>query len=232
MRILAVDTSTPTGGIAVLTGDMLVAEVLVTSQKTHARRLMSAIDSTLRLAETDLAECDGLAVTIGPGSFTGLRIGISAVKGLGFATGKPVTGVSTLDVLAHQFPWFPDLICPMLDAKKEEVYTAIYRCHHNANWQKVVSDCAVNPKQWLSQIRGPCLFVGNGAVMYKNMIEETLGPQARFVPPHLNTLRASVVAQIGMKQIERGETVDVALLAPNYIRKSDAEIKLEKGVVS
>lgn len=231
MRILAVDTATPTGGIALLRGGTLVAEVQLTSKETHAKRLMSAIDSTLRMAGIGLAECDGLAVTTGPGSFTGLRIGISAVKGLGFAAGKPVTGVSTLDVLAHQFPWFPDLICPMLDARKEEVYTAIYKCHRNADWQKVVSDCAVNPKQWLSQIEDPCLFVGNGAVMYRNMIEETLGPRARFVPPHLNTLRASVVAYIGMKQLERGEIVDVALLAPNYIRKSDAEMKLEKGMV-
>jgi tRNA threonylcarbamoyladenosine biosynthesis protein TsaB len=228
MRILAVDTSTQTGGIAVLSGETLVAEVQVTSTKTHAKRLMLAMDSALGMADMRLDECDGFAVTTGPGSFTGLRIGVSAVKGLGFATGKPVTGVSTLDVLAYQFPWFPHLICPMLDARKEEIYTALYKCGRDGGWDKVAAACAVDPRQWLMKIEGSCLFVGDGAVLHKNLIERELGPRARFVPPCLNTLQASVVAYIGMKQIQRGETVDVALLAPNYLRKSDAEIKLEK----
>jgi tRNA threonylcarbamoyladenosine biosynthesis protein TsaB len=229
MIVLAIDTSTQTGGVAVLRGDSLLAQVEATSTRTHAKRLMSAVDSALRMAGMGVDECDGLAVTTGPGSFTGLRIGISAVKGLGFAMGKPVAGVSTLDVLAYQFPWFPDLVCPMLDARKEEIYTALYRCSHDAGLEKITSDCAVEPTQWLMQIKAPCLFVGDGAVVYRDLIEECLGSRAQFAPPYLNTLQASVVAYIGMKQIERGETTDVALLAPNYLRKSDAEIKLEKG---
>ncbi len=212
-------------------GDEVVAAVEVTNKNTHAGRLMSAIDATLGLADMDVRECDGFAVTTGPGSFTGLRIGVSSVKGLAFATQKPVTGISTLDVLAYQFPWFPDLICPMLDARKGEVYTALYKCGQDGELVKAVPDCAVEPEQWLAQIKDPCLFVGDGSVLYREVIEQRLGDRVRFAPPYLNGPRASVAAHIGMKRIKRGEVVDVAALAPNYIRKSDAEIKLEAGLL-
>jgi tRNA threonylcarbamoyladenosine biosynthesis protein TsaB len=229
MRILAVDTATQTGSVAVLEDDTLVAEVQVTSSKTHAKRIMCAVDCTLRMAGIEVGEVDGFAVTTGPGSFTGLRIGISAVKGLAFATGKPVTGVSTLDALSHQFPWCPSLICPVLDARKAQVYTALYRGRRDGDWEKVVSDRAVNPRPWLIQIEGSCVFVGDGAVLYKDLIEDILGPRARFAPPYLNALRASVVAHVGLKQIQGGQAVEVGRLVPYYIRKSDAEIKLAQG---
>ena len=217
--------------MAVLDEDTVVAEVQVTSSETHSRRVMSAIDLTLGMAGLDVGECDGLAVTTGPGSFTGLRIGISAVKGLAFATGKPVTGVSTLDAVAYQFPSASDLICPLLDARKGEVYTALYRAGTDGTFEKVASDCAVSPRPWVRQIEGACLFVGDGAIVYRDVIEEVLGTRARFAPPYLNTPRASVVAHIGLKQFKGGGVVDVALLVPHYIRKSDAEIKLEQRKV-
>ncbi len=227
MKILAVDTASRTGSVAVLEDETILAEILVTSAQTHAKRLMSAIDSVLQMAGSGLSELNGFAVTCGPGSFTGLRIGISTVKGLALATGKPVTPVSTLDALAHQFPLFPDLICPLVDARKGEVYTALYKCGHDMELEKVADDCATGPRQWLMQIQGVCLFVGDGATLYKDLVRETVGKKALFAPAHLNTVRAAVVAYIGIKQIRRGEVVDAALLFPYYIRKSDAEIKLE-----
>jgi len=112
MKILAVDAASKTGAVAVLQDHVILAEMQATSPETHARRLMPAIDSTLHMAGIGLSELDGFAVTIGPGSFTALRIGISTIKGLWFVTRKPVAAISTLDALAYQFPWFPDLICP------------------------------------------------------------------------------------------------------------------------
>jgi tRNA threonylcarbamoyladenosine biosynthesis protein TsaB len=229
VNLLAVDTSTRTGGVAVLKDDTVVAALQVTTDKTHARRLMSAIDSVLRMAELDLKDCQAFAVTVGPGSFTGLRIGVSAVKGLAFATGMPVTGVSSLEVLASQFPWFPHVICPILDARKDQVYTALYQRRPDGRLGRLAKACAVDPKEWLLQITSPCLFVGDGSAVYRALIQDMVGPLARFAPPYLNALRASVVAHIGLEQIKRGDTCDVALLAPDYIRKSDAEIKLETG---
>ena len=227
MVVLAVDTSTWTGGIAVLKADTVVAEIQVTTRKTHAERLMYLIDSALKMADMDLQAVEAFAVTIGPGSFTGLRIGVSAVKGLAFATGRPVTGVSTLDVLVSQFPWYPNVICPMLDARKGQIYTALYEWDSDGPWRKVLPDCAVEPRVWVGRIDRPCIFVGDGSVIHQNTIKKGLGSLARFAPPYLNGIRASVVAHVGAAQIRKGDTVDVALLAPNYIRKSDAEIKLE-----
>ena len=228
MKILGVDTSTRTGSVAVLEGDTVLAGVSVTSTQTHAKRLMSAIDATLEIAGLTIAECDGFAVTTGPGSFTGLRIGISTVKGFGVATKKPVTGVSTLEALVYQFPSFPHLICPVLDARKGQIYTALYESAGYMKWKRVVEDCAAEPRQWLKQIQRSCLFVGDGAIVYGKLIRETLGSLAHFAPSYLNRVRGSVVAYIGMKQILDGQIADVARLVPHYIRKSDAEIKLEK----
>jgi tRNA threonylcarbamoyladenosine biosynthesis protein TsaB len=232
MRILAVDTSTRTGSVAILDGDILVAELQLTSLETHAKRLMCAIDTLLGMAGMGIGECDGFAVSIGPGSFTGLRIGISAIKGLAFALGKPVAGVSTLDALAFQFPWFPNQVCPLLDARKGEVYTALYKPDGTGGWEKLVSDCVVEPGPWLGQIQDVCLFVGDGTLVYRKLIEETRGSRARFAPPSFNTVRASVVGALGLKQIASLQTEDVGLLVPQYIRRSDAEIKLEQRAVS
>ena len=225
MIILAVDTSTLTGGVAVLNDDTVLAEVAVTSQQTHAKRLVSAIDATLGMADHTIADCEGFAVTTGPGSFTGLRIGISTVKGLGFATKKPVAGVSTLGALAHQFPLFPHLICPVLDARKGEIYTALYESTGHMKWNRIIQDCAVEPAEWLRQVNDPCLFVGDGTIVYRQLIREILGDLAYFAPGYLNKVRASVVGYLGMQQILYGETPNVDELVPHYIRKSDAETK-------
>jgi len=227
MKILAFDTSTQSGGVALLNGPDLIAGLYMTSTKTHAKRLMSNVDTVLRMANMDLNDCDGFVVTTGPGSFTGLRIGISAVKGFALATGKPVAGVSTLTVLACQFPWFSELVCPILDAGKGEIYTALYKHRDKNNWEQISPECAVDPEEWIMQIKAPCLFVGNGAVLHGDFIKQKIGDQARFAPPYLNMPQAVVAARIGMRQIEKGRTVDIASLVPNYIRKSDAEIKLE-----
>lgn len=229
MIVLAVDTSTWTGGVAVLKGDTVVSEIHVTTRETHAKRLMYLIDSALKMASIDLQAVEAFAVTIGPGSFTGIRIGVSAIKGLAFATGKPVTGVSTLEVLVSQFPWYPNVICPMLDARKGQVYTALYEWAPDGQWRKVLQDCAVDPAVWIGRIDRPCLFVGDGSVIYQSTIDNGIGSLARFAPAYLNGIRASLVAHVGAAQLKRGNTVDVALLAPNYVRKSDAEIKLEAG---
>jgi tRNA threonylcarbamoyladenosine biosynthesis protein TsaB len=229
MNLLAVDTSTPTGGVAVVQNDRVVAAIQVTSKKTHARRVMSAIDTALHMALMDVGQLDGYVVTVGPGSFTGLRIGISAVKGLGFATNKPAAGVSTLEVLAYPFAWFPHLVCPMLDARKEQVYSALYQWGGNGPSEKIAPECVVDPAGWLDTIDGQCLFVGDGAMLYRRLIEDKLGGRAMFAPPCLNTLQVAVVAEIGLKEFEKGNGVDVAHLAPRYIRSSDAEINLEAG---
>ena len=150
-------------------------------------------------------------------------------KILAYSTNKPIAGVSTLEALVYQFPSFPHLICPVLDARKGQIYTALYECTGHMTWQRVIGDSAAEPGQWLEQIQRLCLFVGDGALVYGEMIREALGGLALFAPPYMNRVRASVVAYIGLKQILDGRIADIGSLAPHYIRKSDAETKLKKG---
>lgn len=225
MKVLGIDTSSQTGSIAVVDGDTLLAERALTSGHTHAKRLMSAVDWALGMAGLSTDELDGFAVTTGPGSFTGLRIGISTIKGLAFAARKPVAGVSTLESLVHQFPMFPHLICPILDARKGEVYTALYRSEGHMKWKQLAEDCVAAPGRWVERIAELCLFVGDGLCAYGGLIREALGGLALFAPPYLNVVRASIVAHIGIKEIRGGNAVDVSRLAPHYIRRSDAETK-------
>jgi tRNA threonylcarbamoyladenosine biosynthesis protein TsaB len=231
MRLLAIDTSTQTGGVAVLEGETTRAAVHTTSPKTHAGRLMAAVDATLKMADTTMDDIDGFAVTTGPGSFTGLRIGIGAVKGFALATGKPVAGVSTLDVLAHQLSVFSGRICPLLDARKGQIYTALYRSTGTGEWKAIEEPCVADPGEWLKRVDPPCLFAGDGLNQYKGLVERTYGMEARFAPAPLNSLHAGVVGWLGMRQIEGGKATDAARISPCYVRKSDAEIKLEKGLL-
>ena len=231
MKLLAVDTSTHTEGVAALDGDTVRAVIHTTGPKTHAKRLMTTVDTVLKLADMTLDDFDGFAVTTGPGSFTGLRIGISAVKGFAVATAKPVAGVSTLEALARQFPGFPGKICPVLDARKGQIYSALYRFGEKGDRRVLKSPCVVDPETWLQAVDPPCLFVGDGLLVYRDLVVEKLGDAAQFAPPCLNSLNACVIGQMGMKEIALGNAVDVNRLSPQYIRKSDAEIKLEKAQV-
>jgi tRNA threonylcarbamoyladenosine biosynthesis protein TsaB len=225
MKVLGIDTAVATGSVAIVEDDVLVAEVLLTSRQTHARRLMKAVDTVLSMAESHLFDLDGFAISVGPGSFTGLRIGISTVKGLAFSVGKPIAAVTTLDALAHQFPYTQTLICPLLNARKGEVYSALYRAEKDGAVARISDYAVLSPLDWVCRITEPCLFMGDGMEEYGLLIKQKMGPLAHFAPPFLNTIRASVVASMGMERLKNKESDDAKTLVPFYIRPSDAEIK-------
>nr|HID58029.1 tRNA (adenosine(37)-N6)-threonylcarbamoyltransferase complex dimerization subunit type 1 TsaB [Desulfobacterales bacterium] len=226
MRILGIDTASQTGSVALLDGETLVAEVLSDIPITHARRIMRSINCVLETAGIEIYQCDGFVVSIGPGSFTGLRIGLSTVKGLAIATGRPVWGISTLDALAQPFMGCSYLICPLLKARKGEVYTALYGKVKGDRHEKLTEELVVNPADWFKQIKAPCLFTGDGAELYKGMILNTLDTNVYFAPPYLNRIRASIIAHMGKVYLEEGKGMDLSTLVPHYVRRSDAEIKL------
>jgi tRNA threonylcarbamoyladenosine biosynthesis protein TsaB len=226
MRILAVDTATISCSVAILDGASLTAEFTLNRKETHSKHLMEMIDTILKISGSDLSCVDGFAVTKGPGSFTGLRIGISTIKGLAAASGKPIVGVSSLEALAAQVPLSPDLICPLIDARKGEVYFSRYR-FINGRLKQQSEEQVTRPENALDDLKESCLFVGNGALLYKDIIMEKLGTMASFAPMTHHTIRASAVAHLSMAKFSSKKTDKIENFSPHYIRRSDAELKIE-----
>jgi tRNA threonylcarbamoyladenosine biosynthesis protein TsaB len=222
MKILSIDTASTTGSVAVVAGQTLLAEIIVARRETHSRRLMDMVDSALDMAGLGLKEMDGLAYTRGPGSFTGLRIGLSVVKGLALISGKPLAGVSSLEVLARQAPDRTRLVCPMMDARNNEVYCARYR-HSDNDFQRVTEEAALSPEDAAAGITEDCLLIGDGAWRYRTLMEERLGELARFAAPDHGIPRALTVARLSAVKFEAGITDDLRSVVPVYLRKSYAE---------
>ncbi|MDP3110961.1 MAG: tRNA (adenosine(37)-N6)-threonylcarbamoyltransferase complex dimerization subunit type 1 TsaB [Thermodesulfovibrionales bacterium] len=229
MKILAIDTSTMLGGIAIMDELNLIAETRLNVKATHSERLMAEIEHCLKQSSLKISDIDVFAVAIGPGSFTGLRIGLSAVKGLSYATGKPIVSVPTLDALALNFPYSRYPVCTMLDARKKEVYAALFEWD-NDNFKKLTNETSINPEEFMRNVllRGEydkIIFAGEGAVIYKDKIIEVMGEKAIFASPEKTVPSPANVAYIGFKKALRGEFSEPVSLVPIYIRRSEAEVK-------
>ena len=196
MKVLGIDTSTSCGSIGLIDDGEVISDYLLNVPVTHSQRLLGAIEFVLGEAGCPIENLDGWAIALGPGSFTGLRIGVSTVKGLAFATGKPVTGLSTLDVLAWQIGPTPYLICPVLDARKKEVYTAFYLSEKNLI--KRQSDYqAIRPEDLVRRIKEQTIFLGDGAKTYRDFLLNSLSSLALFPPGPLHLSHGSMVAKLG-----------------------------------
>ena len=228
MKILGIDTSTRCGSVGLIDEGEVISEYLLNIPITHSERLLGAIDYLIREAHCPMEELDGWAISLGPGSFTGLRIGVSTVKGLAYATRKPVAGVSSLDVLASQISPTPYLICPILDARKGEVYTAFYR-YDETNLLKRLSDYqAMRPQDLVKNIKGKIIFVGEGIKTYGDYLGKSLSSLALFPNPSLHLPLGSAVARLGSELLRKGESLDVKTFTPIYVRLSEAEIKWQE----
>jgi tRNA threonylcarbamoyladenosine biosynthesis protein TsaB len=225
MKILGVDTSTISCSVAIVDETSLLSEFTIYREETHSKHLMDMIKAVMRMASLNFSDLDGFAVTRGPGSFTGLRIGISTIKGLAVASEKPVVGISSLETLAFQVSYSSNLICPILDARKGEVYFSRYR-FLNGHLQKQTKERVATPDKAVDDLNESCLFLGNGAVLYKEMILEKMGEFASFAPMIQNTIRASTIAYLSMTKFENNDTDENEKILPYYIRKSDAELNL------
>jgi tRNA threonylcarbamoyladenosine biosynthesis protein TsaB len=225
MKILALDTATQSCSVAIVEDGSLLAELTRVKGKTHSRHLLNLINTVCSIADLKAEDVDGFAVTIGPGSFTGLRIGISTIKGLAFSLGKPVAGVSSLDALAWQCAQSAYLICPLLDARKKEVYACRYRFKNN-ELKKDGTEKVASPAEALRGIREPSIFVGNAVWLYRDNITAALGELAHFAAWGQHTIRASSIAWLSMNKFYRQQSDDVALLVPRYIRRPDAEVNI------
>ena len=229
MRLLAIDTATSVCGVALAHHGSVEAAVSLDTGQTHTRVIMHTIMSIMRFCGVGLQQIDGFAVTQGPGSFTGLRIGISTVKGLATALDKPMIGVSTLEVLASQAPALCAMICPMIDARRGEVYWALYR-RQGGELTTVLPEQVGPAEKAVEQIDCACCFIGNGAMAYRHSIEPLVRAEGHWVSEGESRLDPAAVAQIGWRLFRSGRSIDPALFAPVYLRQSDAEINLKKPV--
>jgi tRNA threonylcarbamoyladenosine biosynthesis protein TsaB len=223
MRILALDTATESCSVAIVEDQTLLAEVTEANRQTHARYLMDLIRTALLMARVELKDIEGIAVSRGPGSFTGLRIGIGTAKGLAEALGKPLVGVSSLKALALQAGVVSQLIFALIDARRGEVYYAAYHQEHGS-LVDVVEESVGPPAAALEKVVAPCLFIGNGAMRYKSFFAGRLGamPGVAWAPE--NIIRAAAVARLGHERLCNGDFDDVAAFAPLYLRPSDAQV--------
>jgi tRNA threonylcarbamoyladenosine biosynthesis protein TsaB len=173
-------------------------------------------------------EIDGFAISIGPGSFTGLRIGTSTIKGLAYAADKPVVGIPTLDAMAENIYFTGYLICPILDARKKQVYTALYKRDAKNRLKKITPDLAINPSELLKKIQERVVFLGDGIKVYRTLIKEVLQDMAFFAPLNLMLPRAANVAKLSLDQFKKNNVLDLNTFTPSYVRTSEAEEKFKE----
>jgi tRNA threonylcarbamoyladenosine biosynthesis protein TsaB len=222
MKILAIETSTRVGSVAIVEDESLIAEYTLNVVSTHSERLLPAIDQVLKDSKLTIHEIEGFAVSLGPGSFTGLRIGISTAKGLAFTTTKRVVGLPTLDGMAHNIGYSHLLICPMLDARKGEVYTALFKGDGKGRLQKLTPDLALKPDDLLKKINEPVIFLGDGAALYRDKL--IVGRDNLFAPSYLNQPRASVLGKLGLDKFRQGQILKEEEVKPIYCRAPEAEV--------
>jgi tRNA threonylcarbamoyladenosine biosynthesis protein TsaB len=228
MMVLGIETSTALGSVAIVEDQKLRGERRWKAEKGHAERLIEELDSLLEKLSISMKALDGFAVTIGPGSFSGLRVGLATVKGLAMATQRPVIPVSTLEALARNVSGPLHPVCTLLDAQREEAYAALFRRDETGQWIRILPDQVIAPGDLLKQLSGPTIFVGEGAVLYQALIQQRMGEKASFAPPEAQWPSAAIVAQMGLSRLLRGETAQAKEIAPSYLRRPDAEVKLQK----
>lgn len=228
MLILAIDTSARTASIALLQEKEILSEITVNLGLNHSLVLLPALHDLCTLSRIEIGSIDLYACTIGPGSFTGLRVGTSTVKGLALATGKPVVGVSTLDALAFNLVGLNMMVCPMLDAKKNQVYTALYRNERENILEKKEHERITDVKDFLQYINDKTLFVGDGAMKYAKLISDALPGESFFASHAHQNVRAATVGLLGEKMYYEGNVLNPITFTPRYLRPSEAEMKLSQ----
>lgn len=231
MKILALDSSGLVASVAVMEEETLLAEYTVNYKKTHSQTLLPMLNEAAKMIDLDLQSIDAIAVAGGPGSFTGLRIGSATAKGLGLALNKPIVSVPTVDALAWNLYGSSYVICPMMDARRNQVYTGIYRfvCESGCREMEFVTIQEQYPAALeeiaakLNELGESVMLLGDGIPVYKEQLEQLLTVPYQFAPAHMSRQRASAVAALGMRYIKEGKTETAAEHKPDYLRLSQAE---------
>lgn len=239
MKILALDSSGLVASAAVVENDITIAEYTINHKKTHSQTLLPMLDELRRMTELDLHTLDAIAVAAGPGSFTGLRIGSATAKGLGLALDIPIIPVPTVDALAFNLYGSGGLVCPIMDARRNQVYTGLYAFHKGAEQDARYDMCTMEKQcavdiAWLAgrinELDRETVFLGDGVSVYRDQLAELLRVRYSFAPACCNGQRAACVAALGAVLYEKGIAGTAAEHVPDYLRLSQAEReRAEKG---
>ncbi len=226
MKILGIDGSGLVASVAVVEDDNLIGEYTTGYKKTHSQTLLPMLDELKKMVELDLNTIDAIAVAAGPGSFTGLRIASATAKGLGLTLGCPIISVPTVDALAFNLWGTSGIVCPIMDARRGQVYTGLYSFSEDGVFNIIHQQCAVDFHEIADAINEqgkPVTFLGDGVPVFSDMISELIKVPFRFAPAHLNRQHASSVASLGELYYKNGECENAADHRPEYLRLSQAE---------
>ncbi len=226
MKIIAIDSSGLVATVAIAADDTLTAEYTVNHKKTHSQTLLPMLDEIKKMTELDLETIDAVAIAAGPGSFTGLRIGSATAKGLGLALDKPIIEVPTVDALAMNMWGSSDIICPIMDARRNQVYTGFYEFDENDRLVVLRERFAEDIETviaMLEKYERRVTFLGDGVPVYEKIISERMTAPHRFAPLNMNRQRAASLALLAMQYYKEGKTVSAAQHKPDYLRPSQAE---------
>ena len=229
MRILAIESSSLVASVAIVEDGVTLAEYTANFKMTHSQTLLPMIDSMVSLFGIDLASIDAIAVSGGPGSFTGLRIGSATAKGLGLALNKPLIHVPTVDGTAYNLYGAKGLICPIMDARRNQVYTGIYRFEQD--FEVVMEQDAMDMAELIEKLNSMgerVIFLGDGVPVHENKIRELMTVPFDFAPAHMNRQRAASIATLGAVYYAEGKIQTAAEHGPDYLRKSQAEREREE----
>lgn len=232
MKILALDSSGLVASVAVVEENDLRGEFTMNYKKTHSQTLLPMLDELVQMIDLDLSTVDAIAVAAGPGSFTGLRIGSATVKGLGLALGKPIIQVPTVDALAYNLYGHKSIVCPIMDARRNQTYTGLYRFSREG-MEIIRSQCAVDITEIIAEINNigeETVFLGDGVPVFSSILEEKLHVPFTFALPHMNKQRAGAVGVLAQEYYKAGKIVKAEEHKPEYLRLSQAEReRMEKG---
>ena len=225
MKILALDSSGLVASVAIVSDDNLIGEYTVNYKKTHSQTLLPMLDEVAKMVELDLSTIDVIAVSAGPGSFTGLRIGSATAKGLALALNKEIVSVPTVDALAYNLWGCSDLVCPLMDARRNQAYTGLYG-FSDGKMNTFIKQCVVQIDEIIDKINKEgkkVIFLGDGVPVFKEYIKENITVPYDFAPAMCNKQRASAVACLGRILFEEGKAMPARDHKPEYLRLSQAE---------
>lgn len=225
MKILALDSSGLVASVAVTEDDNLLGEYTINYKKTHSQTLLPMLDEVAKMIELDLKTVDVIAVSAGPGSFTGLRIGSATAKGLALALDKKIVSVPTVDALAYNIWNCTDVICPLMDARRQQTYTGLYT-FEDGRMQTLLPQCVVQIEKIINKVNDmgkPVVFLGDGVPVFADFIAQHCKVPYQYAPAHCNKQRAASVAALGAILYAEGKAEPAAEHKPDYLRLSQAE---------